>query len=383
MSNILSGYRAIFKRKRFSYNEPANLFELTHNIKRMRIALIAPIIERVPPKKYGGTERVVYEITEGLVKRGHDVTLFASGDSITSAKLSSIYPRALREAKIPNLYGSNMLSLLNIGVAYTRQDEFDIIHDHTCTLGLPTAQIARVPVLMTYHGPFLPEVSTMYTILNAPFVASISKSQVKGVRGLNLAGNVYNGLSMSHYPFSEEHDGYLLFVGRLSMEKGPHFAIEVARQLDIPLILAAKLESVDMSYFKQYIEPYLSEDVRWIGEVTEEERNRLMSRALCFLHPVTWEEPFGLTLIEAMACGSPIVAFKRGSIPEIVMHKKTGFVVSTLKEMIDAVMHINEISRAACREHALNYFSADRMVDNYERIYRKIIRLKKQAVKKL
>ena len=307
----------------------------------MKIAQIAPIIERVPPKKYGGTERMVSALTEELVKRGHDVTLFASGDSVTSAKLVSVYPKRLREAKLRDLYGTNLWSLLSIGQAYERQNEFDIIHDHNGFLSLPTANIASVPVVMTTHGPFTPEMRRMFQSLRKPYIVSISRSQAPmPISAFHYAGNVYNGLPMQHYPFSETHDGYLLFVGRISMEKGVHFAIEVAQELDLPLIIAAKLEGVDRPYYHEYIEPYLSNQIQWIGEVDEAQRNQLMSRAKCFMHPVTWQEPFGLTLIEAMACGCPVVAFGRGSIPEIVKDKQTGFVVNNVQEMIEAVENI-------------------------------------------
>lgn len=342
----------------------------------MRIAQVAPIIERVPPKKYGGTERVVHELTEGLAKKGHDVTLFASGDSLTTAKLVSIFPRSLREVKIEDLYGPNPWTMLNIGMAYNMQDQFDIIHDHNGFLSLPAANISRIPVIMTYHGPFKPEVRRLYQTLKHPYVISISKAQVQGVPDINLLGNVYNGLTLGHYPFSDDHDGYLLFVGRIAMEKGVHNAIEVALHLNLPLIIAAKLEPIDLPYFNQYIGPRLSEDIKWIGEVSEEERNRLMSRAMCFLHPITWKEPFGLTIIEAMACGCPVVAFKRGSTPEIIMNGKTGFVVSDVQEMIDAVREINKIERGRCRQHVLNNFNAELMVNRYERMYKKILKFK-------
>ncbi len=338
----------------------------------MKIAQIAPIVERVPPKTYGGTERVVHALTEELVARGHEVTLFASGDSISSAKIESVYPRSLREAKLPDLYGANPWTLLNIGLAYELQDEFDIIHDHMMPLSLPAANIANVPVVGTMHGAFTASNRRLFQSLRSPNIVSISQAQVFSAPNINHAATIYNGLPMEHYPFSDTHEGYLLYVGRLSLEKGVHHAIEAAEQLDMPLILAAKLDPIDQAYFKAYVEPRLSNRVQWVGEVNEEERNKLMSKAKCFLHPVTWREPFGLTLIEAAATGCPVVAFNRGSIPEIIKTGVTGYVVEDIESMIDAVEGIDTISRAACREHALSNFSAKRMADNYEELYKKL-----------
>lgn len=339
----------------------------------MKIAMLAPVIERVPPKRYGGTERVVYELTEELVKRGHEVTLFASGDSITSAKLISVYPRALREARLKDIYGNNNYSLMNVGLAFSMQNEFDIIHDHMGAISLPAGNISQVPVVATLHGAISPEVRNIYAMLKNVHLVNISNAQSYPAPGLNYAGMVYNGLSMEHYPFSEENEGYLLYVGRISAEKGVHFAIETAQQLNLPLIIAAKLEQTDRPYFQQYIEPHLTDEIKWIGEVDEEKRNDLMSKALCFLHPVMWREPFGLTLIEAMACGCPVVAYDKGSIPEVISNGKTGFVVQDLESMLDAVKNIDTIDRNYCREYALTNFSAKRMADGYEEIYRKII----------
>jgi glycosyltransferase involved in cell wall biosynthesis len=338
----------------------------------VKIAQIAPVVERIPPKKYGGTERVVYDLTEELVKRGHDVTLFASGDSITSAKLHSIYPRSIREAKLKDIYGSNIWTLFNIGEAYSLQDEFDIIHDHNGHISLPTANMATTPVIMTNHGPFTAENRHIFKKLNKPYIATISNAQAI-VPGLNYIGTVYNGLKLDDYPFSAEHDGYLLFVGRISMEKGVHNAIELALNLNIPLIIAAKLDDVDKPYFKTYIEPYLSEKITWIGEVDQAERNRLMSRAMCFIHAITWREPFGLTLIEAMACGCPVIATNLGSIPEIVVQGRTGFIVTTVEDMIDSVLAIDTIDRAECRRHALENFNAAKMTDGYEKAYQEVL----------
>ncbi len=354
------------------------------NIKKLRIAQIAPVIESVPPKKYGGIERVIYNLTEELVKKGHDVTLFASGDSLTSAKLISVTPKNLREAKSKDLYGQNTFSLMNVGLAYQMQDKFDIIHDHNNELSLPTANIARTPVVMTLHGAFNMYNKPYFETLNQNInYVSISNAQAASAPNLNYIANVYNGLDMENYPFSETHDGYLLFVGRITFEKGVHNAIEVAKFLHLPLIIAAKLETAsktDVEYFKSHIEPNLNDQIRWVGEVDEEERNKLMSRAMAFLHPVTWKEPFGLTLIESMACGCPVIAFNKGSIPEVIQNGRTGFVVEDVEQMVAAIVNIKSIDRKYCREYALEKFSAKKMADGYEEVYRIVANQKRVSI---
>lgn len=340
--------------------------------RKLKIAMVAPLVERVPPKKYGGTERVVYELTEELVRRGHEVTLFASGDSLTSAKHVYIYPRALREDKLQNLYGVNHYTALNIGLVYKYQDRFDVIHDHAhLMMSLPAANISRTPVVMTLHGPIEPGTERVYEELNNPHFVSISNSQTAHHPRIKTT-TVYNGLTMEQYPFGENPGDYLLFVGRICLEKGVHHAIAVALALKMPLIIAAKLNHdvpQDVEYFERYVKPHLNGLVKWVGEVEEPERNALMSGALCMLHPVTWPEPFGLTLIEAMACGSPVVAFGMGSIPEIVIDGKTGYVVQDEEGMEEAINMIHRINRRACREHALANFNARRMTDGYEQVY--------------
>src|SRR3989344_1419886 len=263
-------------------------------MKKLRIAQIAPLAERVPPKKYGGTERVVYTLTEGLVKKGHQVTLFASCDSKTNAKLISVYPRNLREAGIEDVYGTNNHNLLNFGLAYSKSDEFDLIHDHLAPLSLPTANNFKGKSIMTMHGAFDVSNQSVFATLNNPHIVTISHSQyLLAPRQIHHIGTVYNGLNMDYYPFGEKANNYLLFMGRISKEKGAHHAIEVAQYLNIPLILAGKVDQYDKAYFEQTIAPKLSNRIKWIGEVAEKERNRLYAKALCLLHPVTWPEPFG------------------------------------------------------------------------------------------
>ncbi len=346
----------------------------------MKIAQIAPIVERVPPKKYGGTERVVYALTEELVKMGHDVTLFASGDSITSAKLVSVSPKSLRELKVADPYGANIFSWMNFGLGYQVSEEFDIIHDHMGTLSLPTANLSKTPVVMTYHGPFTQEVQDIYSMLNSPYVASISKNQGSVLSNqVNHIGTVHNGLQMDDYPFSDTPGDYLLFVGRITLEKGVHHAINVAKKLGKRLIIAAKLDHAfapDVEYYETQIKPLLDDDqIRWIGEVEEKERNELMKGALAFLHPVTWPEPFGLTLIESMACGTPVVAFGLGSIPEVIADGKSGFVVETEEQMVEAVKNISLINRKECREYAISHFGGRKMAESYLAVYEKILRI--------
>ena len=345
--------------------------------KKLRIAQVAPLFERIPAKKYGGTERVIYALTEELVKMGHDVTLFASGDSITSAKLISVLPKSLRESgDLGDLYSPNGWLMLNSALPYSMQDEFDIIHDHNLT-SLPAANISRTPVVSTIHGvPYSnPGHLALYESMNNVNYVAISHAQKKPAPKINWAGTVYNGTLYGNYPFSKNFGNYLLFVGRISKQKGVHIAIEVAQKLNLPLIIAAKLENAEgnMEYFKESIEPHLNDQIQWIGEVDEQTRNQLMANALCFLHPITWPEPFGLTLAESMACGCPVIAMGLGSIPEIIQDGKTGFVVNTVDEMIEAVKKIKTIDRLTCRKYAFANFSPRIMAQGYVDIYNKIL----------
>jgi len=341
----------------------------------MRIAQVSTIASRVPPKGHGGTERIVYALTEELVKRGHEVTLFASGDSITTATLDSVYPINLRETDIEPLYGINTVFLHHLGHAYTKGQEFDIIHDHTGCSGLPFAQLSSRPVVMTMHGLVPPLHKPLFKEFRKANLVAISRDQQKDHLEYNTAGVVHNGLMMEGYPFSETNEGYLLYVGQISEAKGTRYAIEVAKKLNLPLIIAARLDKREkyQTYFKEFVEPFLSDTIRYVGEVGEDERNKLMAHALCFLHPGTWREPFGLTMIEAMACGAPVIAFGNGAIPEIVEEGKTGFIVSTADEMAEAVKKIGTIDRAYCREYALKNFSASRMAAEYEKLYEKLL----------
>lgn len=340
----------------------------------LRIAQIAPLTERVPPKAYGGTERVIHALTEELVRLGHDVSLFASGDSITSAKLSSVYPISLREAKISEHYGLKEWVLSNIGLAYKRQKEFDIIHDHNHVYGLGMAHFSKTPTVTTVHGVLTPRSRKLFEIFNKPPLVTISKAQGRLFPDIRILSTIYNGLPMENYPFSDYDNGYLLYAGRISIEKGLHHAIDVAQNLNLPLIIAAKLDNVDIEYFNAYISKRIDgKQIKWIGEVDEQKRNELMSKAICLLHPVTWPEPFGLTMIEAMACGCPVVAFDQGSIPEIVSHAKTGFVVHDMEEMMEAVSKINVIDRKECREYSLSNFNARIMTRRYLELYYQLI----------
>lgn len=343
----------------------------------MRIAMIAPLAERVPPKKYGGSERVIYYLTEELVKRGHDVTLFASGDSQTSAKLESVFPTSLRDAKAKDVYGLNEWNFLNFGRAYSMQDQFDIIHDHNYAISMPTANLSKTPVVMTVHSTFYEGNINLFKNFKNVNPVAISHSHAALAGDVNILGTVYNGLVMDHYPFSNTNEGYLLYVGRMNPEKGVHHAIEVAETLNLPLLIAARIREDggegERAYFEKQIQPHLTDKIRYLGEVDEQERNELMKKALCLVHPTVYQEPFGLTLIEAMACGVPVVAFDRGSIPEIVENGKTGFVVKNVEQMVAAIANIGKIDREYCRAYALANFNASRMADGYEDMYQRAL----------
>jgi glycosyltransferase involved in cell wall biosynthesis len=349
----------------------------------MKIAQIAPLIEKVPPKTYGGTERVVSALTEELVKRGHDVTLFASGDSVTAAKLVPIYPKNLREAKL-NPFEENSIRLMGIGAPYNQQDEFDLIHDHNLPFSAPAANLARTPVVATLHGPIDPGNQELYEKLNNPYLVSISNAQIPKKAKLNNITTIYHGFDIKKYPFSERMGNYLLYVGRIAPKKGLHHAISVALKLNMRLIIAAKLDwHIHEDYYIKEVKPHLGDQIQWIGEATEFERNQLMAHAAAFLHPACWEEPFGLTMIESLTCGTPVIAFNRGSVPELIRNGKTGFIVENAAEMAEAVARIGKINRKVCRQYALANFNVEKMTDEYEIVYNAILSGKYKMLKKI
>ncbi|HKQ67657.1 MAG TPA: glycosyltransferase family 4 protein [Methylomirabilota bacterium] len=340
----------------------------------LRIAQVAPLYERVPPTLYGGTERVVAALTDELVRRGHQVTLFASGDSQTIGDLKSPVDRSLRlDPEAGDPVAAHVLELAQV---FERADEFDLIHCHVDYLAFPFGRLVRTPTVHTLHGRLdLPHFVPLFRHLRDVAVVSISDAQRAPLRGLDLnwAGTVYHGVALESYPYAEEGGEYLAFLGRISPEKRPDLAIAVAKRLAIPLKIAAKVDPKDRAYFENEIRPLLDDPlIEFIGEIDEASKAGFLGGALALLFPIDWPEPFGLVVIEAMACGTPVVARQCGSVPELIEAGRTGFVVDTLDELVDAVKRVRTLDRAACRRHVEARFSISRMVDDYESVYRQL-----------
>jgi glycosyltransferase involved in cell wall biosynthesis len=340
----------------------------------MRIAQIAPLWERVPPPAYGGVELVVGLLTDELVRRGHEVTLFASGDSISLAKLESAHPQALRLASNVKEYG--IYEMLQLSRVYERAQEFDIIHSHVGCTSLPFANLVKTPTIHTLHGIFTPDNEKMFSHAKSlPFV-SISNAQREPRLGLNCVATVYNGIdpdSHQFYPQPSE-EPYLAFLGRISPEKGTHLAIAIAKQAGWKLKMAGKVDVVDVDYFEQEIKPLIDgEQIQYLGEANHFQKNTLLGNAVGMLFPITWREPFGLVMIESMAAGTPVIAMELGSTSEVIVHGKTGFLCHSVEECVEAIARLPEIDRRACREHVMAQFSVKRMVDGYEAVYRQVL----------
>ncbi len=339
-------------------------------MKRLRIAQIAPLIESVPPLGYGGTERVVHCLTEELVKRGHEVALFATGDSRTSAKLFPLAERGLRFDG--NQESGELGSLLELAkVYYEMNGDFDVIHSHVDFLTFPFASVSLTPTLLTLHGrldiSFLVRALRVYGILN---YVSISNAQRLPVPDINWAGTVHHGYPPEWFPFNEFPADYFLYLGRFSPEKAPDQAIRLARECGIPLKIAAKIDPNEKEYFNERIKPMLDDPlIEYVGEVDENEKITLLKNARALLNTIDWPEPFGLVMIEALACGTPVIVRRCGSSPEIVKHGATGYLCSTVDDFASAVDRIGEISRKRCRRDFEERFTCKRMVDNYERLY--------------
>ena len=349
----------------------------------MKIAQIAPLFESVPPKAYGGTERVVSYLTEELVRQGHEVTLFASGDSRTTAELVRCSDIALRlnpVVKDPLPYHLMMLEQIR-----RRADEFDVLHFHIDMLHFPLLQELAVRTVTTLHGRLdLPDLKPLYAAFPDIPVVSISKHQRRPLLPwANWVGNVYHGLPKNLLPFQgEPTGGYLAFLGRISPEKRPDRAIEIAARAGLSLKIAAKVDAVDRAYWDETVAPLVARhpNVEFVGEIDERQKAEFLGNARALLLPINWPEPFGLVSIEAMACGTPVIAFRAGSVPEIVDHGITGFVVRNVDEAVTAVACLPELDRRKVREVFESRFSVDRMARKYLAVYRELPEVATMAV---
>lgn len=350
---------------------------------KLRIAQIAPLWEQIPPPLYGGTERILYSLTEGLVKKGHDVTLFACGSSKTSAKLVSVYPRPLFRDNIP--WTDVMYPLLNITKAFDREKDFDIIHMHlnksSDYLALPLAKQIAHKVVFTLHFPYpLSQNRTSRHLVLQKYkdlnYISISNSQRKGGENLNWIGTVYNGIDLKPYTFHTKPKDYFVWLGKFNPDKGVKEAILAAKKAKVKLLLAGKvdeLEKEDYEYFKTEVEPLIdNKQITYVGEANDKKKNELFGNAKAFLNPIKWNEPFGLVMTESMATGTPVISFINGSAPEIITNNETGFLVKTVNEMVQKIKMINKINREKTRKRVEQLFSAEKMVDGYESLYKKL-----------
>jgi glycosyltransferase involved in cell wall biosynthesis len=338
----------------------------------MRIAEVAPLYESVPPKLYGGTERVVSYLTEELVKQGHDVTLFASGDSTTRAELVPACDRALRLD--PNCEDSLACHMVLLEEVFQRALDFDVIHFHIDYLHFPFSSRFAVDHATTLHGRLnISDLARLYKYFPETPLISISNSQREPLRDVNWAATVYHGLPTGLLGFVEQPSGYLAFLGRISPEKRVDRAIEIAIRSGLPLKIAAKVDRADKEYFESCIRTKLDHPmVEYIGEIGEHEKQEFLGGARALLFPVDWPEPFGLAMIEAMACGTPVIAFRRGSIPEVVDEGSTGVIVDDVDAAVAAVEPTSLMSRQRCRAQFEKRFTAARMAQDYVSVFRSL-----------
>jgi glycosyltransferase involved in cell wall biosynthesis len=341
------------------------------NGERLRIAIVSPVWFPVPPSGYGGIEWIVALLADGLVEAGHNVTLFASGDSKTNARLQYVYEEA------PSQWiGRSYWELRHNLACYTNADEFDVINDHTGMSGLVMSGLVETPVVHTVHGPLNGEPGEMYEELGGLLpnlhLISLSMNQRAPKPELPWLANCPNALDLSIYP-SKPHTGeYLLFLGRMSPDKGCHRAIAVAMELELPLKIAGKLrERKEREYFAEFVEPHLGiHGIEYLGEVSHGQKVELLQDARATLFPIDWEEPFGLVMIESMACGTPVIATNRGAVPEVIDHGRSGIIVEHYRDMPAALEQADALDPRECRRYVEERFSPERMVDDYVRAYR-------------
>ena len=341
--------------------------------RHLRIAQLAPLYESVPPTLYGGTERVIAYLTEELIRRGHEVTLFASGDSTAAASIEAIHSKALRATGLVP-WGSS-LHLPMLSEVFDNAERFDVIHCHLDYWSFPFARMVRTPAVTTLHGRLdIAELLDVYRYYSEAPVVSISEAQREPLPELNWVGTVHHGLPSDQLRFYSGPGKYLAFLGRIAPEKRPDLAIEIAHRAGIPLKIAAKIDVVDRDYFETRIRPLLrTEGVEFIGEIGEREKSEFLGNAIALLFPVHWPEPFGLVMIEALACGTPVIARPCGSVPEVLRHGVTGFMASRIDGLVQAVHRISSVSRQRCRAEFEARFTVEVMASNYERLYSQLV----------
>lgn len=340
---------------------------------------MAPLYESIPPKMYGGTERIVHYITEELVGMGHEVTLFASGDSKTSATLIPACVKSLRLD--PECLDPFVHHIIQLQMVQERISEFDIIHYHTDYFHFPLSLMNHSTHLTTLHGRLdLPDLQALYQVFSTIPLISISNNQRKPIPNGNWIATIYHGLPLDLLKFYPEKGRYLAFLGRISPEKGIEKAIEIAIAAGLKLKIAAKVDVVDVHYFNSDIMPLLDHElIEFVGEIGEVDKSEFLGNAVALLFPINWEEPFGLVMIEAMACGTPVIAFNRGSVPEVVDDGVTGFIVDSVEESLEALKKVNEIDRRTVRSIFEQKYNAQRMANDYLKIYEQLIIQKESA----
>jgi glycosyltransferase involved in cell wall biosynthesis len=346
----------------------------------MKIAQVAPLAEAVPPKLYGGTERVVAYLTDALVELGHDVTLFASGDSATKATLSPIWPRALRlDADVKDPLVPLFMELETVA---RRAPDFDVIHCHLDYFSYPLLRRLGTPSVTTLHGRLdLPELPALYRLYEDISVVSISNSQREPLPEANYVATVLHGLPQNLLTKGEGRGGYLAFLGRISPEKAPDAAIRIAARAGIPLKIAAKVDRVDREYFNSTVRPLLGQsDVEFIGEIREDQKQEFLGNAAGLVFPIAWREPFGLVMIEAMACGTPVIAFENGSVSEVLKDAVTGFIVHGEDQAVEAVRWIGTLDRARVRSEFERRFTAQRMARDYLKLYARLAQARRSPI---
>ena len=333
----------------------------------MKIAVLSPVAWRTPPRHYGPWEQIASNIAEGMAKKGVEVTLFATGDSITVGKLDSVCAQGYEEDRTQD---AKVLECLHISNLMEKADQFDIIHNNFDFLPLTYSALIKTPVITTIHGFSSQKIVPVYKKYNSiGHYVSISNSDRSPQ--LNYLATVYNGLNVQDFDFVEQPDDYLLYFGRIHHDKGCAEAIQIAQKSKRKLLIAGIIQ--DENYYREKIEPYLNEQIQYIGHAGPEKRNELLGKAIALLHPINFDEPFGMSVAEAMLCGTPVIAFNKGSMPELIQPDKTGFLVDTIDEAVEVVSNLKDIKRKDCHDWASAQFSSEKMVDDYCKLYKKIL----------